>query len=137
MNIHKIATYLNGLTDQSDTGLIFDCVPIAGGVDVLRVDIQGREEIPVFISVTGDQILCISYLWGEDEVIVGKKAEMMEAMLEMNIPMPLSSFARIEQKYVIFGALSENSTLADIEHEVSVLSDNSLEVITEMADYLK
>jgi len=137
MNIHKIATYLNGLTDQSDTGLIFDCVPIAGEVDVLRVDIQGREEIPVFISVTGDQILCISYLWGEDEVIVGKKAEMMEAMLEMNIPMPLSSFARIEQKYVIFGALSENSTLADIEHEVSVLSDNSLEVITEMADYLK
>ncbi|MCE2573510.1 YjfI family protein [Motilimonas eburnea] len=137
MNIHKIATYLNGLTDQSDTGLIFDCVPIAGEVDVLRVDIQGREEIPVFVSVTGDQILCISYLWGEDEVIEGKKAEMMEAMLEMNIPMPLSSFARIEQKYVIFGALSEHSTLADIEHEVSVLSDNSLEVIAEMADYLK
>ncbi|RJG40098.1 YjfI family protein [Motilimonas pumila] len=137
MNIHKIATYLNGLADHSDTGLTFDCVPIAGDVDVLRVDIQGREEIPVFISVTGDQILCISYLWGEDEVIEGKKPEMMEAMLEMNIPMPLSSFARIEQKYVIFGALAESSSLQDIEHEVSVLSDNSLEVISEMSDYLK
>ncbi len=137
MNIHKIATYLNELGDKSDTGFTFDCVPIAGEVDVLRIDIQGREEIPVFVSLSDDQILCISYLWGEEEVKPESKSEMMEAMLEMNIPMPLSSFARIEEKYVVYGALSVNSSLQDIEHEVSVLSDNSLEVIGEMTYYLK
>ena len=55
----------------------------------------------------------------------------------MNIPMPLSAFAKVEDKYVVFGALSINSTLEDIELEIVTLSDNSLEVISEMDTYLK
>ena len=137
MNIHSIATHLNDLGDQSKTGLVFDCQPIGGEVDVLQVTVNGREEIPIFISVSEDQILCISYLWGDDEVLPERRAEMLEAMLEMNIPMPLSSFAMIGDKYVVYGALAISSSLSEIEHEVAVLSDNSLEVIDEMADFLK
>ncbi|MDX2321142.1 MAG: DUF2170 family protein [Moritella sp.] len=136
MNIHKIANYLNDLGDKSDTGYKFDCTPISGDVDVLRVDIEGREEIPIFVSVTDEQILCIAYLWGENEVKTEKRVEMLEAMLELNIPMPLSSFAKIDDMYVVYGALSVQSTIADVEHELVVLSDNSLEVITELSDYL-
>ena len=136
MNIHLIANHLNELGDNSDTGFFFDSLPIAGEVDVLQVTIKTREEIPIFVSVTDDQILCIAYLWGEDEVKSASRSEMLEAMLEMNIPMPLSSFSKIDDKYVIFGALSVNSTLHDVEHELAVLSDNSLEVINEMGDYL-
>ena len=133
MNIHKIATYLN---QQDQAGFSFDCTPIDGEIDVLQVEVVGREEIPIFISISDNQILCIAYLWGEDEVKPELKTNMMEAMLEMNIPMPLSSFAKIEDKYVVFGALSVNSTLTDIELEVATLSDNSLEVIAEMSSYL-
>ena len=133
MNIHKIATYLNQL---DETGFSFDCTPIDGEIDVLQVEVVGREEIPIFISISDNQILCIAYLWGEDEVKPELKTNMMEAMLEMNIPMPLSSFAKIEDKYVAFGALSVNSTLSDIELEIATLSDNSLEVIAEMDSYL-
>ncbi|MDP2562246.1 YjfI family protein [Psychrobium sp. 1_MG-2023] len=136
MNIHYIANHLNELADSSDTGLRFDSLPITGEVDVLQVTIQTREELPIFVSITDDQILCIAYLWGEEEVRADTRSEMLEAMVEMNIPMPLSSFSKIDDKYVIFGALSVNSSLHDIEHELSVLSDNSLEVINEMADYL-
>jgi len=136
MNIHLIANHLNELGDKSDTGFYFDSLPIAGEVDVLQVNIIGREEIPIFVSVTDDQILCVAYLWGEEEVKQTTRSEMLEAMLEMNIPMPLSSFSKIDDKYVIFGALSVNSSLHDIEHELAVLSDNSLEVINEMGDYL-
>lgn len=136
MNIHKIANYLNELGDSSDTGFKFDSTPISGDVDVLRVDVEGREEIPIFVSVTDEQILCIAYLWGENEVKTEKRVEMLEAMLELNIPMPLSSFAKIDNMYVVYGALSVNSSFADIEHELAVLSDNSLEVITELTDYL-
>ena len=77
MNIHKIADHLNGLGDKSETGLNFDCQPIAGEVDVLQITIIGREELPVFLSVTEDQILCITYLWGEDEVIKEKRTQML------------------------------------------------------------
>jgi hypothetical protein len=136
MNIHKIAAYLNQLDDKTETGFNFDCTPINGEIDVLQVEIVGREEIPIFISISDNQILCIAYLWGEDEIKAELKANMMEAMLEMNIPMPLSSFAKVEDKYVVFGALSVNSSLEDIELEIATLSDNSLEVIAEMDSYL-
>lgn len=136
MNIHTIANYLNELADNSHTGFSFDSLPITGEVDVLQVTIEGREELPIFLSVTDDQILCIAYLWGEEEVKQDSRSEMLEAMLEMNIPMPLSSFSKIDNKYVVFGALSVNSSLTEIEHELAVLSDNSLDVIDDMADYL-
>lgn len=137
MNIHSIATHLNQSQDETGTGFDFDCTPIDGDIDVLQVEIIGREEIPIFLSISDNQILCISYLWGEDEIKSELKANMMEAMLEMNIPMPLSSFAKVEDKYVVFGALSINSSLEDIELEIVTLSDNSLEVISEMDTYLK
>lgn len=136
MNIHKIADHLNSLADNSDTGMVFDCQPIAGEVDVLQISVIGREELPIFVSVTDDQVLCITYLWGSDEVKTDMLAEMHESMLEMNIPMPLSSFSKIGDKYVIFGALSISSSFEDIEHELAVLSNNALEIIDDMSDYL-
>ncbi|MGV2871177.1 YjfI family protein [Colwellia sp. E150_009] len=136
MNIHTIADHLNSLADNSETGMNFDCQPISGEVDVLQVTILGREELPIFVSVTDDQILCISYLWGIEEVKPNSVAAMHESMLEMNIPMPLSSFSKIGDKYVIFGALSINSSFNDIEHELAVLNNNALEVIDDMSDYL-
>lgn len=136
MNIHTIANHLNSLSDNSKTGFQFDCYPIDGDVEVLQVNVVGREEIPVFVSVTDSQILCISYLWGEEEVNQARRAEMIETMLELNIPMPLSSFAKIDNKYVVFGALSVNAGMDEIEQELAVLSDNSLEVIDELSEYL-
>jgi len=136
MNIHKIADHLNMLADNSDTGMAFDCQPISGEVDVLQVTVLGREELPIFMSVADDQILCITYLWGEEEVKPGAQADMHTSMLEMNIPMPLSSFSKIGDKYVIFGALSINSTFEDIEHEIAVLSNNAIEVIDDMGEFL-
>ncbi len=136
MNIHKIADHLNTLADNSDTGMVFDCQPISGEVDVLQITVTDREELPIFVSVTDDQVLCITYLWGSEEVKSDRIHEMHESMLEMNIPMPLSSFSKIGDKYVIFGALSISSTFEDIEHELGVLSNNAIEIIDDMSDYL-
>jgi len=136
MNIHKIANHLNTLADSSETGMTFDCQPISGEVDVLQITILGREELPLFVSVTDDQILCITYLWGQEEVKTECLPQMHESMLEMNIPMPLSSFSKIGDKYVIFGALSISSTFDDIEHELAVLNNNAIEVIDDMSEFL-
>jgi len=136
MNIHKIANHLNTLADNSETGMVFDCQPISGEVDVLQITVIGREELPIFVSVTDDQILCITYLWGQEEVKPECIADMHVSMLEMSIPMPLSSFSKIGDKYVIFGALSISSTFEDIEHELAVLNNNAIEVIDDMSEYL-
>ena len=136
MNIHKIADHLNSLADNSETGMVFDCQPISGEVDVLQITVIDREELPIFVSVTDDQILCITYLWGVEEVKPEYLQDMHVSMLEMNIPMPLSSFSKIGDKYVIFGALSINSSFHDIKHELGVLSNNAMEIIDDMGEYL-
>ncbi|WP_346351536.1 YjfI family protein [Oceanimonas sp. AH20CE76] len=136
MELSVIGRHLEQLGEASTTGFTFQCYPIPGEVEVLRVTVDGREELPLFISVSDDQILCISYLWDESQVNPARRQAMLEAMLDMNIPMPLSAFARLNDWYVVFGALSLNSSLADIEHELAVLSDNCLEVIEDMAEFL-
>jgi uncharacterized protein YjfI (DUF2170 family) len=118
-------------------GYAFECQPIPGDVDVLQITVEDFEEIPCYVSVTDTQILCITYLMGEDEVIPEKRTDMMEEMLELNIPMPLSSFSKIGERYVIFGALSNTSSFDDMCHEIVTLCENSVEAITALEEFLR
>ena len=65
------------------------------------------------------------------------RAEMLEEMLELNIPIPLSSFAKIGDRYVIFGALAVDSSIEDICHEIITLSENAVEAISALEEFLK
>lgn len=133
MQSQDLSLHFSNLTFE---GYGFECQIIQGEVDVLQVVVEGFEELPVYLSITDNQILCISYLWNESEVNQEKRAEMLDVMLEMNIPMPLSSFSRIQDQYVIFGALSTNSSFDDIAHEIITLCENAVEAIGAMTDYL-
>ncbi|PCJ32039.1 MAG: hypothetical protein COA99_16690 [Moraxellaceae bacterium] len=135
MNTQDLAIRFSELNGYQ--GYDFDCQLIPGDTDVLQIVVSDFEELPVYISTTETQILCISYLWSEDEVEQAKRAEMMELMLEINIPMPLSAFSKIGDKYVIFGALMADSSFEDIVHEVITLAENSVEAISAMTDFLK
>jgi len=137
MKIKQIAEQLDNLNIESREGFDFEHQIIPGEEEVLQISLVGREEIPVYLTQTDTQILCISYLWGENEIRPGSKTELVEMMLDMNIPMPLSSFARIGDQYAVFGALSTNSSIEDIAHEIITLSDNSLEAIDVMSEFLK
>jgi len=106
-------------------------------LQVLQVLIQDREEFPVYVTIDDSQILCVSYLWQEQEIIPEQREALLEALLALNIPMPLSSFSKIGHQYIIFGALSTCSDADAILHEIETLSDNTLEAIELMADYLK
>lgn len=117
-------------------GYSFECQPIPGDVDVLQITVEDFEEIPCYVSVTDTQILCITYLMGEDEVKPETRTEMMEEMLELNIPMPLSSFSKIGERYVLFGALSINSSFDDMCQEIITLCENSVEAITALEEFL-
>ena len=128
---------LAGLDEETRRGAEFDIQPVPGGDEVFQVIVNGGEELPVFVTATDSQILCICYLWGEDEVRPEGKLEMLEAMLDMNIPMPLSSFGRIDDKYAIFGAMALSSDVADLALELVMLSDNAIDAIEALSDYLR
>ena len=133
-------TLANQLAERGSNGgsvFPFEVLPIPGEVEVLQIVVEDREELPIFVSASEDQILCIAYLFKEDEVQNGEITEMNNAMLTANITIPLSSFAKIDGQYVIYGALSAKSDLDEIVHEIEILSSNTLEAIEAMRSYLR
>ncbi len=134
MNMQDLALRFSELDTFEGYG--FECQPIPGDVEVLQIVVGEFEEIPCYLSVTDTQILCIAYLWTEEEVKTGTRQEMLEEMLELNIPMPLSSFSKIGDRYVIFGALTVDSSFEDVCHEIVTLSENALEAIDALEEFL-
>ncbi len=136
VDLKTLANQLAEKGKDAERGFPFEINPIPGEIEVLQIIVEDREELPIFVSVSEEQILCIAYLFKEEEVKSGVTDAMNKAMLTANISIPLSSFAKIDDQYVIYGALSVNSSLEDIVHEVEVLSSNVLEAIEAMSDYL-
>lgn len=134
MNTQDLAIRISDLS--SFEGYQFDCQPIPGEVEVLQVTVGEYVELPVFLSVTDTQVLCITYLFTEAEVDTARRGEMMEEMLELNIPMPLSSFSKIGDRYVVFGALSTNSNIEDICHELITVTENAIEALGALEEFL-
>ncbi len=117
-------------------GVGVELQPIAGEVPVIQVVIEGRNELPIFITTSDAQILCICYLWTELEVAPAKRTGLLEAMLDLNVSIPLSSFGRVDDRYVLFGALSADARMEDIALDVAALSDNALDALEALSDYL-
>jgi len=131
----NFAAELNG--HQTEEGMKLSAEMMDNdGAHVIKVEIEDREEFPIFISLDADQLLCTSYLWAENEVKAEQRCAMLDAMTTMNLPMPLSSFGKVGDQYLIFGAMSANPSLDDLIHEICVLSDNSLSAIETLQDYL-
>ena len=119
-------------------GVSFESFLIAneGEQDVLQVIVDGNDELPIFVTQTEEQLLCISYLFAEDEVKADMRNELNETLLRLNVPIPLSAFAKIDDKYAIFGALSVNSSFDDITHELVTLADNAIDALEAVTIYL-
>jgi hypothetical protein len=135
-----LTTLANQLAEQgssADSSFNFEVSPIPGEVEVLQILVEDREELPIFVSASDAQILCIAYLFKEDEVKEDERATMNHAMLAANISIPLSSFAKIDDQYVIYGALSVNSSLDDIVHELDVLANNAVDALDSMRTHLQ
>ena len=125
---------LDGTTTDNGLNLRTEIIP--SEIDVLSVTIEDREDFPIYITVDESQILCMSYLWREDEIKPESRLELLDTLLSMNLPMPLSSFSKLGSQYIIFGALWTDSTVDELIREIDYLSDNTLTAIEELWDFL-
>ena len=55
---------------------------------------------------------------------------------KMSIPIPLSAFSRLNDRYVLFGAVSSHARLASVANEIITLSDNAIDGLSALEDYL-
>lgn len=131
MDIKLLSESLNDFT--SENGFRFATKDADGAMEIV---VEDRDEFPIMVSADDEQVLCLTYLWDETQVKPDRKADMLSALLEMNVPLPLSSFGKIGDRYVLFGALAADSDLGDIVNELEILSDNTLEAIESIAEFL-
>ncbi len=104
---------------------------------VACIKVEDRDEFPIYMTVDEGQILCITYLFGDEQVAQDKRAKLAEGMLLMNVSIPLSAFSKIGNQYIMFGALSPESSIDELLNEIETLSDNVLEAVDALKDYLK
>ena len=95
-----------------------------------------KVKIDISISMTEEQIICISHLCRLDEIQTNKKDELNQMMLRMNIPLPLSSYAIYGAHYVILGALSRDSKIENIVYELVMQFHNTVESLEMVEPYL-
>ncbi|MET0027109.1 MAG: DUF2170 family protein [Candidatus Thiodiazotropha sp.] len=134
--LSKLESVLKMPDSGTMNGMEYELSPIPGDVEVVQVTFKDREEFPIYLTQSNSQMICICYLWRDEEVLAEKRIPMLESMLDMNVPMPLSSFGRIGDWYTIFGALDQDSSASSVIKELTVLSDNALDALDAMSDYL-
>lgn len=118
--------------------LVLDAVeamPVAGEVPVVEIVFPGSERLPVYVTDTGSQLLCVSYLWCEDEVKPQRRAQLLETLLDLNPSVPRSSFGRIGAHFVLVGNLDHTATAQQLARELATLSDNGRDALALLADF--
>jgi uncharacterized protein YjfI (DUF2170 family) len=124
------------ITSNTLGGLAVQLHPIPGEVPVVQISIEGREELPIFLTCSDSQILCMCYLWTEEEVLPEKRTELLETLLDLNPSIPLSSFGRVGNRYVLCGALARDARREDIAKDIAALSDNALDALEAFTEFL-
>lgn len=125
------------LGEATFEGHSFNCLPIKGEHEVLQVLVSEWEDLPVYMTVTDTQILCITYLCRKEEIKEDQVAGLNELLLELNVSVPLSSFSIVDDYYVIFGALATSSSHEDICKELVTLAPNAYDALEAIETYLK
>jgi uncharacterized protein YjfI (DUF2170 family) len=133
--LNEVVAALNGTATKE--GLAIRAIVVDQDEEIIKVEVEEREEFPIMLDIDDDQMTAIVNLWGRDEVKEGVEAEMMSVMLSMNLALPLSAFAKTSGIYQLFGAMSVNTVTENVVEEISVLSDNTLAVLDALSGYLK
>ena len=66
------------LSDAQWEGCSFTCTVVSEDQEILRVILSDSQEMPIYITITDAQILCIAYLFKKEEI----KHEMLDTLNE-------------------------------------------------------
>ncbi len=97
-------------------------------------------DLPLFLTVAGDQIIVEAVLWSVEEV--SDVAAFNDAVLRTHKYFPLSTISldtlgNGKEYYQMFGALSAMSVLPNVVFEVEVLASNVIQATEAYSNFLK
>ena len=105
----------------------------------LKIEMGEYGDLPVYVTVYGDQILVESVLWAASDVT--DIAAFNEATLRTHKYFPLSTvsldiLADGVDYYQMFGALSSTSRLTNVIFEIEVLASNVIQATEAYSEFL-
>jgi uncharacterized protein YjfI (DUF2170 family) len=115
-------------------------VEVIEGVDpALHLVMHEYGDLPVFMTVSGDQIIVESVLWPATDVVDMRAFN--DAVLRTHKYLPLSTISLDtidgEDYYHMFGALSATSILANVVFELEVLASNVIQATEAYDEFLQ
>lgn len=114
-----------------------DLLPVSSDVPVLEVSFPNSERLPIYVTDAGAQVLCICYLWRDQDILPERRSALLETLLDLNPSVPLSSFGRIGAHHVLFGSINPAASSADLALELATLSENAVDALATLAEYLR
>lgn len=105
----------------------------------LVIEMKEYGDLPVFLTVSGEQIIVEAVLWSSEEVT--DKSAFNDAILRTHKYFPLSTISldRVGSDgdyYHMFGALSSTSTLSNVVFEIEVLASNVIQATEAYSEFL-
>ena len=115
-------------------------IELIDGIDAsLFIEMKAFGDLPVFLTVVGEQIIVESVLWPVDAV--SDVAGFNDAVLRTHKYFPLSTIsldtmANGESVYHMFGALSASSIMSNVLLEIDMLANNVIQATQAYAEFL-
>lgn len=115
-------------------------IELIDGVEpALHIVMKEFGDLPIFVTVSGDQIIVEAVLW--PLVDVADSAGFNEAILRTHKYFPLSTISldtlgENADYYQMFGALSASSILSNVVFEIETLASNVIQATEAYSDYL-
>ncbi len=126
-------------TDLVTSGSV--TIELIDGVESsLHIVMNNYGELPIFLTVSGEQIIAESVLWSVTEVT--DVTLFNETVLRTHKYFPLSTISldktgKDEDYYHMFGALSSTSKLSNVIFEIEVLANNVIQATEAYAEFLE
>ena len=114
-------------------------IELIDGVDpALHIVMNEYGDLPLFLTVVGDQIIVEAVLWSASDV--SDPVQFNDAVLRTHKYLPLSTISLDqvdgEDYYHMFGALSATSLLANVVFEIEVLASNVIQATEAYGEFL-
>ncbi len=111
---------------------------IDGVAPALHITMYEYGDLPLFVTVSGEQIVVEATLWSLSEV--ADPALFNETVLRTHKYFPLSTISLDkmdgDDSYHMFGALSSASSLQDVVFEIEILASNVIQATEAYGDFL-
>lgn len=115
-------------------------IELIDGVDpALHISMNEYGDLPIFLTVSGEQIIVEAVLWSVAEVVDVPRFN--ETILRTHKYFPLSTISLDNigdgnEYYHMFGALSSTSKLSNIVFEIEVLASNVIQATEAYSEFL-